>query len=554
MTESQKEVVYIDVDDEITSIIDKVSNSKHKIVALVLPKRASVMQSVVNMKLLKRTATEAKKHIVLITSEAGLMPLAGSVGVHVAKTPQSKPFIPPPPDLPDASETIISEPSATEEIEQAIDPQTPVGELAALSDTDEDETIEVDNSDDIKKTAPIAAMSAKGKKKFKIPNFEKFRTRLILGIGGLVVLLILLFIANSVLPKARIIVKTDTQAVTNKIEFAASGSAEELDLTKKILPAELKEVKKTDAEKVPTTGQKDLGTKATGKATITNCDKTDQTITVPSGTGISSGNLTFITSESATIPPSNFSGGGTCKNDSSKDVSVIAQSPGDQYNISPRDYTVAGLPSALAFGSAMSGGTSRMVKVVSDQDIESAKQKIGTRSNEKATGEVQEELKKNDMYGIKETFTASPPAVTASPTSGQEGAEVTVTSITTYNMLGVKENDLNKLIEEETNKQIDPTKQMIQKSGLEKATFKVKNKKSPTEVQILMEALTTAGPRMDIDSLKKEISGKKRGPTQEILQGRPGVKDVTVEYTPFWVFSTPKKTNRINLILEQAQE
>src|SRR3546814_1310977 len=40
---------------EITSIIDKVRAGDGRIVALVLPKRATVLQSIVNMKLLKRS-------------------------------------------------------------------------------------------------------------------------------------------------------------------------------------------------------------------------------------------------------------------------------------------------------------------------------------------------------------------------------------------------------------------------------------------------------------------------------------------------------------------
>ena len=36
-----KDTIYVDVDDEITSIIDKVENSSEKVVALVLPKRAT---------------------------------------------------------------------------------------------------------------------------------------------------------------------------------------------------------------------------------------------------------------------------------------------------------------------------------------------------------------------------------------------------------------------------------------------------------------------------------------------------------------------------------
>ena len=72
-----KDTVYIDVDDEITGIIDKIENSENKVVALVLPKRAASLQSIVNMKLLKRSADTAGKNVVLITSEAALLPLAG---------------------------------------------------------------------------------------------------------------------------------------------------------------------------------------------------------------------------------------------------------------------------------------------------------------------------------------------------------------------------------------------------------------------------------------------------------------------------------------------
>jgi hypothetical protein len=89
-----KDTIYVDVDDEITSIIDKVENAEHKVVALVLPKRATSLQSIVNMKLLKRSADGADKNVVLITSEHALLPLAGAAGLHVAKNLQSRPEVP----------------------------------------------------------------------------------------------------------------------------------------------------------------------------------------------------------------------------------------------------------------------------------------------------------------------------------------------------------------------------------------------------------------------------------------------------------------------------
>ena len=101
-----KDTIYIDVDDEITGIIDKLRTSEAKIVALVLPKRASVFQSIVNMKLLKRAADEDKKHLVLITTETGLLPLAGLAGVLVASSLTSKPAIPVAPVANDLEETV----------------------------------------------------------------------------------------------------------------------------------------------------------------------------------------------------------------------------------------------------------------------------------------------------------------------------------------------------------------------------------------------------------------------------------------------------------------
>src|SRR4051812_15266916 len=89
-----KDVIYVDVDDEITSIIDKLENSENKVVALVLPKRAASLQSIVNMKLLKRSADNASKNVVLITSEAALIPLAGAAGLHVAKNLHTAPGVP----------------------------------------------------------------------------------------------------------------------------------------------------------------------------------------------------------------------------------------------------------------------------------------------------------------------------------------------------------------------------------------------------------------------------------------------------------------------------
>ena len=157
----QKDTIYIDIDDEITAIIDKVVTSKKAIVALVLPKRATVLQSVVNMRLLKRAADEAGKSLVLVTSEASVLPLAGAVGLYISKTLQSKPYIPEGAGAAIAGDSEDGDDSSDE----PIDPTKPVGELAGDADSD-DETIELDDLPE-EKLAATGAPAAKTKKSKK---------------------------------------------------------------------------------------------------------------------------------------------------------------------------------------------------------------------------------------------------------------------------------------------------------------------------------------------------------------------------------------------------
>lgn len=576
MSDAGKDTIYIDIDDEITSIIDKVANAKHKIVALVLPKRATVLQSIVNMKLLKRSGDAHKKQLVLITSEAGLLPLAGAVKLHVAKTLQSKPAIPSAPTIPSDDLAVDDDDvNDLDTIDDDVDEEDPkvdkaktVGELAGAAAvasklSDDDETIELDNEEDSKidtKASADAKKSKKGKgdKSPKIPNFNKFRKRTLLIGGGIFAILVIWLIGSFILPSAKITIKTDNVSVNTELTFTASTSAKELDTEKNVIPATKKEVKKTDAEKVPATGKKNAGERAVGTVTIklANCDQAS--VTVPAGTGVSNGNLTFITQGDITFNSVKI--GNQCKNDSfpaftSGTVKVTAQNPGDQYNISGgRSFTINGFSSVSGVdSSAMSGGTNKDVTIVSDQDIENAKQKLTDKSKSAAKSELEKQLTDDDLFPLTESFTASTSTITASPTVGSEASEVTVTSIVTYSMLGVKREDLKKLVVNSAKDKIDSSKQSIADDGLDKAIYKLGEKPTDTDQKINVQTTLSTGARIDEEALKKEIAGKKKGDVQQIIGARPGVKEVEVKYSPFWVYKTPKKISKITIVFEQAE-
>lgn len=552
MSESTaKDTIYIDPEDEITAIIDKVRSSKSNIVALVLPKRAPTMQSIVNLRLLKRTAKNAKKSLVLITNEVGLLPIAGVAGLHVAKTLQSKPVIPDAPKHNDEFITINDGNSGTEDVE--IDQNTTVGQLAGHLATEE--TIDLDNDVPAKKTVkPVTGIN----KKLKVPNFDKFRLVLFGGIG-LVVLILFVFIYGLViLPKAKVVIKTDSANITTDLILTAKTDAKSLDETQLIVPAINKEIKKTDIIKTPATGQRNDGTKATGTMTLTNCINDGQPHTVPAGTGFSSGQYTFLTDSAVTLEPALYAAS-TCKSASlglSKSVPVTAAQAGDNYNLGSRGYTspasmTTSNGSITASGSNMTGGTSKITLIVSQQDIDNAKQKIIDNLNTQATSELKSQFAKENVTIIPDTTNTGAVIVASTPNVNDVANEVSVSVTVTFTQMGVKQEYLKKLLENDIKKHIDNSKQTIQDNGLQSAVIRVLEKKLPNDAKFNIQTLAVAGPSLDSEGIKKQIVGKRKSDAQRIIQSRPGIKDVTITYSPFWVYSTPKSTKKITIIFEQ---
>lgn len=567
MAAPDKDTIYIDIDDEITGIIDKLQASSGKVVAFVLPKRASVFQSVVNMKLLKRAADSGKKHLVLITSEAGLLPLAGMAGIHVAKSLTSKPEIPSAPLAIDDHDEVSEEES---ELEPEVTAETagdqPIGQLAGAAGAgaaagaakDDVETLVLDDDDlppevDGKPVPKSFDPPAKGKKNkgLHIPNFERFRLLLALGVLALILLIGGLIAAFTVMPKAQIVIDTNAVSVDSSPILNLSTTAKSLDLETNTLPAKLQQQQKTFTQQAATTGQKNNGTKASGEIMMTakKCSL-DPLNDVPAGTGVSSNGLTYITQDNTSFHPTQIKNG--CVTYQADDsTSVIAQTGGSNYN-GANTFTVAGRSEVTATVSkAISGGTDDIVQTVNQNDINNAKAKI-VIEDPSIKKDLQERLKDSGYYSIVTTYSTGTPATTTSASVGQVANNVTVTEIVTYTMFGVKEDDLKAVVENDVKTQIDTEKQSILSQGLDKAKFNVEET-SATGARIAMTTVATAGPDLDKEEIRKAAAGRKSGPIKDDLKNRPGVKNVEVKLSPFWVSSVPKKLDKITVTIAEPK-
>ncbi len=72
-----KKVVYIEIDEEVTAIYDRIKRAKQKDIYLVVPRKAILFQSVVNMRILKSKLEKDNKRLHLVTTDR--------IGVHLAQ-------------------------------------------------------------------------------------------------------------------------------------------------------------------------------------------------------------------------------------------------------------------------------------------------------------------------------------------------------------------------------------------------------------------------------------------------------------------------------------
>lgn len=79
----EDKLVYLESDEEITSVIDKISKTGSVEVALVIPRGGNLAQSIVNLKLLKKRASDLGKEVSLVTTDKISRNLASQVGISV---------------------------------------------------------------------------------------------------------------------------------------------------------------------------------------------------------------------------------------------------------------------------------------------------------------------------------------------------------------------------------------------------------------------------------------------------------------------------------------
>jgi len=539
-----KDIIYIDVEDDITAIIGRIKASKDKIVALVPPKRIGVLQSAVNLRLLARTAENSHKHLVLITNNQALIALSAIAKIPIAKNLQSKPE--------------IAEIAALEidEDEDIIDgAQLPVGELAKTADivpTDEvAEAITTMNIDD-DAPQPIKQTHAQ-KSAAKVPDFSRFRKKLFFGIA-LIPFIIAFFVwAIWFAPSAKVIITAKTSQVDISKALKLGGTVA-TDVTKNIVQTINKQMKKGVGVDFTATGKKDLGKKALGVITIRNCDYSEG-FTLPVGTEFTNtDSQMYVSTVSVSVP--GFTGSSSaCTLEGSESgkatVEAQASASGETYNNAGVAYTISTIPSIAkvdAIGTAMTGGTTRMATVVAPEDI----QKAGQALVDLSTDSLKQQLIKQFANGesvITDSFAVSRAAAVSTPAVGEEAIDgkAQLTSATTFSITAIAKSELELFLKDTLNKQIGASKtQRIYDDGIDKISLSGYLKNDTTST-ININTTGQIGPNIDPASIKEQVKNMRYGDIQTLLGSIQGVSNVDVKFSYFWVNTVPNDSSKIDV-------
>ena len=537
----KKDVIYIDLEDDITAIISKVNASAEKIVALVPPKRTGVLQSAVNLKLLQKGGLEKGKRIVLITNDKSLIALAAGIKLPVAKNLQSKPEIP----------TVASPDLDENDVINGAD--LPVGDFAnktnpaAPTTPADDISNKVDFADQAKPAPTPAKKAAKGSlgSKIKIPDFNTFRKKLFLIGGGVVLLVIFLIWALVIAPTATITINAKTTAVNIDRTLSLRPDAEASKPAELMLKPTSKQVKKSASAEFDATGTKQIGEKAKGNITINNAQDSDA-VNVPAGTTFTAANgKTFTSTTGATVPGAKVVSGQIQPGQTS--VSVTATAVGPDYNVAPQAYTISGYGNLSASGDTMSGGTSQEVKVVSQGDVDKAKDSLSQQD----AGSGKDELRKqfgSEYIIIEESFTTETGSPAASPAVGEQAQKGKVTVETTYTMLGLQREDAKQIIGDVLKDALDDKpNQSIFSDGSNTISFQAFQKSSNGTYSARLVTTGYIGTTIDTKKLAEEVKGKRYGEIEQIANSITGVDKVDIKFSPFWVTSAPSNTDKINI-------
>lgn len=424
---NERSVLYLEADEEIPSVVDRLREEKSNAVILVIPKASILLQSVVNLKLILRLSKQFKKDIAIVSHDPIGRNLAAQVGIPAydsinAKMPLLSP-IGPEPETDDILEVNMAEDKVDTQDKALVDAKKPVkinhfqenqlndvaGSMVAntqednkiqdnklnpgeepsfgeLIDQKNKEKVELDHKNTKLVPGTVNPQDSSGKVDKPvpppIPGKQSVKKKRRFGFVWAILAALIVIIAGAVMfyPKATLTLTVKGEDFKSNTDITIKPDQKKVDLAGSTIPATQAEVVKEKSQKVTATGTKNIGQKASGTINFYNSYSTTPQ-SLPSGTKLSKDDKSFLTTSDITIPgaTTGLNNGVFVTTPGQTTGPIEATSAGEDYNVSPGKYTITDFDAnkqSKIYGQsdkALTGGSSEQITVVSQSDIDKAK-------------------------------------------------------------------------------------------------------------------------------------------------------------------------------------
>ncbi len=573
-----KKVIYIQIDDEITAIYDRLKQLKMKNIYIVVPKRAIVFQSIVNLKILKRKAEDLEKNIYIITNDPNGLLLSKQVGLIVYDKLEGH-------DHP----SLVS--GKFLEDQQNISPLK-----ASVNTLDDDAPIRLNSKkfsiSDLIRTGKKRGISlmpksfAMQQNKSKVEKKPSEKGKLVLvapnrqALVSLVVvsLIILLTITYIALPGATIKITPKSDILSTSVNVTlANLDANRIELDTHPIH-EIPSYLITTTIKRPityiATGQNFQGENAKGTITVINASDNDWPL-IPKTRFQNKDGLVFRSTSYTNVPSRKNNVNGTIDIPVEADpIDAYGNVIGDRGNIGASNFFLPGLSAdnqkklfAQSNGT-MTGGKTIVTKFITKDDITAAQAKINDDLKNSAQAELQSMVSKrndaeknnlvllvgNNSIQIGQSKITIPPNLENQKLDSFDiQGEVTATGIA-YNrdeLLGILRSELKRNQNPEKRLvHIDENSLTYRIVESDQNTKKVKitaTIKGIEEFEISPEKEN--GARL-IKTIRDHVTGKSIREARDYILNLPEVNKASVDSWPAWAPNMPNVPDNINVEVE----
>jgi len=584
-----KKVIYLEIDEEITSAIDKIKKTEADSLALVMPKGATLLQSVINLKLLKKQAENHKKDISIVTNDRVGKTIALQVGLSVFGSidkngvPQG---ISEPEELtikeekeePALEETqivrdnednpLVSSKVRDSKAKEAIKQAYYAGEAVNEEESDEagqdgndgaeeiphlerhvinlesEEEAEEENKDEA-----LKAQKGKKRKKEEVNKSEIMSKKklwlILLGIPLLLVVLGFIFI-----PKAEITIGVSSEKLPMDTQFKVDREALKVDPQTKIIPGKFFTEDKEESKEFDATGKRDVGDKAIGNVTLYNEYDSDP-FKLVQGTALHTlDGKVFKLKNDITIPGATLKSGNKVAGTIAS--AVEAEGPGEAYNIGPSNFSIPKLDTDQVYArssGSMSGGFTKQLTVVSKEDFDKAKDSFTKEVTENFQKNVADENKEYRV--LKEAVKVEATEAIAEPQISQEAQKFKLKLKVSYKAVMFKDGDLKSLLSKLLEKEV-PVGKEVYTSEIDSSKIALISEfdKEFSEADFKFGAVVDLIPKLDMLKIRQSLIFKNTKEVDAKLKEYDSVKEIKFNFWPFAMSKLPLLPSHINVKLD----